>query len=152
VARLPARGNVGLPYLAPAIGRLLEEYPWTRDGVSRTERRLLELADGHGIALSKAFPRMHDREKVYYVTDASLAALAETLSHVVPSLLTLDLSTVEEGRALQGRVTLTDAGRSVLSGECDRVTTCGIDKWLGGVHLQSGITLWRWDDTRQRIV
>ena len=141
-----------LPYLAPAIDRLLQEYPWTRDGVSRTERRLLELADGDGIALSNAFPRMHGGEKVYYVTDASLAALAETLSHTMPSLLTLDLSTVEEGRVLQGRVMLTDAGRSVLSGELDRVTTCGIDRWLGGVHLQNGARLWRWDDTRQRIV
>jgi hypothetical protein len=94
---------------------------------------------------------MHDGEKVYYVTDASLAALAETLSHVVPSLLTLDRSTVEEGR-VQGRVTLTDAGRSVLSGEFDRVTTCGIDKWLGGVNLQSGGRLWRWDDTRQCVI
>jgi RNA polymerase sigma factor (sigma-70 family) len=141
-----------LPYLAPAIGRLLQEYPWTRDGVSRTERRLLELADGDGIALSKAFPRMHGGERVYYVTDASLAGLAETLSRTMPSLLTLDRSTVEGGRALQGRVTLTDAGRSVLSGELDRVTTCGIDKWLGGVHLQNGARLWRWDDTRQRIV
>lgn len=95
---------------------------------------------------------MHDGEKVYYVTDASLAALAETLSHLMPSLLTLDLSTVEEGRVLLGRVTLTDPGRSVLSGELDRVTTCGIDRWLGGVHLQNGARLWRWDDTRQRIV
>jgi hypothetical protein len=141
-----------LPYLAPAIGRFFQEYPWTRDGLSRTERRLLELADGDGIALSKAFPRMHDGEKVYYVTDASLAALAETLSHLMPSLLTLNLSTVEEGRVLRGRVTLTDPGRSVLSGELDRVTTCGIDRWLGGVHLQNGARLWRWDDTRQRIV
>jgi RNA polymerase sigma factor (sigma-70 family) len=141
-----------LPYLAPAIGRLLQEYPWTRDGLSRTERRLLELADGDGIALSKAFARMHGGEKVYYVTDASLAALAATLSHAMPSLLTLDRSTVDESRTLQGRVTLTDAGRSVLSGELDRVTTCGIDKWLGGVHLHNGARLWRWDDTRQRIV
>jgi hypothetical protein len=147
------RGDTSaLPYLAPAIGRLLQEYPWTRDGVSRTERRLLELADGDGVALSEAFPRMHHGETAYYVTDAALAGLAESLSRTVPSLLALDLSTVADGRVLQGRVTLTDAGRSVLSGELDRVTTCGIDKWLGGVHLKNGARLWRWDDTRQRIV
>jgi hypothetical protein len=140
-----------LPYLAPALARFLQEYPWTRDGLSRTERRLLELADGDGITLSKAFPRMHDGEKVYYVTDLSMAALAESLSRAVPSLLTLDLSSVEEGRVLQGRVALTDAGRLVLSGELDRVTSCGIDRWLGGVHLQSGVMIWRWDDARQRV-
>jgi hypothetical protein len=74
------------------------------------------------------------------------------LSQVVPSLLTLDLSTVEDGRVLRRRVTLTDPGRSVLSGELDRVTTCGIDKWLGGVHLHNGVRLWRWEETLRRIV
>ena len=33
-----------LPYLATALTRFLQEYPWTSDGLSRTERRLLELA------------------------------------------------------------------------------------------------------------
>ena len=37
-----------------------------------------------------------------------------------------------------GVVTLTDAGRSVLAGRLDRVVACGIERWLGGVHLQSG--------------
>ena len=55
-----------LPYLAPAITRFFQEYPWTTDGLSRTERRLLELANGDGIALWTAFPRMHDGEEVYF--------------------------------------------------------------------------------------
>jgi RNA polymerase sigma factor (sigma-70 family) len=140
-----------LPYLAAAISRFLQEYPWTRDGLSRTERRLLQLA-GDGIALAKVFPQMHDGEQVYYVTDASLASLAEALSRTTPPLLTLDTSIVEDRHALRGRVALTDTGRSVLSGRLDRVTTCGIDRWLGGVHLQSGVRPWRWDDARQEIV
>ena len=139
-----------LPYLAPALGCFLEEYPWTRDGLSWTERRLLALADG--IALWQAFPRMHEGEEAYYVTDASLAALAETLAHAVPPLLTLDLAPVDEGHVLKGHVSVTDVGRSVLSGELDRVTTCGINKWLGGVHLYGGGRVWRWDDTRQCVV
>src|SRR6185369_11662679 len=57
-----------LPYLAAAVTRFLQEYPGTADGLSRTERRLLELAKGDGIALSSAFPRMHDGETVYYIT------------------------------------------------------------------------------------
>jgi hypothetical protein len=77
--------------------------------------------------------------------------VAETLASTVPPLLTLDLSSVEERGALKGHVTVTDAGRSVLAGEVDRVTACGIDKWLGGVHLQSRGTFWRWDDIRQRV-
>lgn len=122
--------TTALPYLASALGRFLQEYPCTRDGLSRTERRLLELADGHGITLSKAFPRMHDGEKVYYVTDASLAELATMLARAVPPLLTLDLSSPGDDNPLTGIVALTDAGRSVLSGELDRIATCGVDRWL----------------------
>ena len=141
-----------MPYLAPAVSRFLEEYPWTREGLSRTERRLLDLAGGDGVPLQRAFPRMHDGERAYYITDGSLASVAETLSRTTPPLLTLDPPAADDGRLLQGRVTLTDAGRSVLSGELDRITTCGIDKWLGGVHLQSAGRVWRWDPTRQRII
>ena len=88
---------------------------------------------------------------MYYVTDASLAGLAETLSGTSPPLLTLDPSRAAEGHGLRGLVALTDTGRSVLAGQLDRVAMCGIDRWLGGVHLQSGGPLWRWDNTRQRI-
>jgi hypothetical protein len=141
-----------LPYLAPAITRFLQEYPWTTDGLSRTERRLLELANGDGIALSRAFPRMHEGERVYYVTDGSLAALAESLSCTSPPLVTLDLSYPADGHVLRGLVALTDTGRSVSAGRLDRVAICGLDRWLGGVHLQSAGQLWRWDDRQQRVI
>lgn len=140
-----------LPYLAPAVTRFLQEYPWTVDGLSRTERRLLELASGDGIALSAAFRLMHDGEAVYYVTDTSLAGLAEELSRTSPPLLTLALESVGNDEGLRGTVMLTDTGRAVLARQLDRVATCGIDRWLGGVHLQSGGTFWRWDDTRQSV-
>jgi hypothetical protein len=140
-----------LPHLAPAIGRFLEEYPWTSDGLSRTERRLLKVASGGGIPLRRVFPQMHEGEKVYYATDGSLAGMAETLARTSPPLLALDLSAGDEGAVLRGTVTLTDAGRLVLSGRLDRVAACGIDRWLGGVHLQTGGRVWRWDDARQGI-
>jgi hypothetical protein len=58
---------------------------------------------------------------------------------------------VAQGGVLQGSVTLTDTGRGVLDGHRDRIATCGIDRWLGGVHLKSDADVWRWDDRRQRI-
>ena len=134
------------------MSRFLQEYPRTRDGVSRTERRLLELADGGEIGLSQAFPRMHEGEDAYYMTDGSLAAMAETLSTTSPPLLTFDVSGTAEGHVLRGTVSLTDTGRSVLAGQLNRVTTCGIDRWLGGVHLQGRNALWRWDDPGRRVI
>jgi hypothetical protein len=146
------RGDTSpLPHLAAAITRFLQEYPWTTDGLSRTERRLLQLADGDGVALWKAFPRMYEAERVYHVTGESLAALAEGLSRTSPPLLTVDHSGTLEDHDLRSIVTLTDTGRSVLSGRQDRVAACGIDRWLGGVHLRSIGRIWRWDNAVQRI-
>jgi len=132
-----------LPYLAPAITRFLQEYPWTADGLSRTERRLLRLAES-GIELGAAFPRMHDDEDAYYVTDLSLADLAQALSRTSPPLVTF-APRGGSREPLQGSVTLTDFGRAVLAGERDRVEACGIDRWLGGVHLRGHAGVWRWD-------
>jgi hypothetical protein len=140
-----------LPFLAPALERFLQEYPWTRDGLSRTERRLLELAVGSEIELRRAFPRMHDGERAYYVTDRSLAAMAESLSHSTPPLLTFEVPADEKSAGLRGTISLTDDGRSILAGQRDRITSCGIDRWLGGVRLQNGRRIWRWDENRQRI-
>ena len=140
-----------LPYLAPAVTRFLQEYPWTSDGLSRTERRLLRLADG-GIDIAAAFPRMHEDEDAYYVTDLSLVDLAEALSRTSPPLVALASGGGSGRESLQGSVTLTELGRAVLAGERDRVETCGIDRWLGGVHLHGDADPWRWDDERQRIV
>lgn len=141
-----------LPYLAAAFTRFLQEYPWTSDGLSRTERRLLELASSDGITLWKAFPRMAEGEQVYYPTDATLAGMAEALSRTSPPLLTLDTSETREGTPLRGSIALTDVGRSVLAGHADRVALCGINRWLGGVHLNGRDRIWRWDDAGQRVV
>ena len=78
-----------LPFLSAALRRFLEEYPWTRDGLSRSERRLLELADPGPTDLIAAFPRMSEGEKAYFITDGSIRSLVETLSRTTPALLTL---------------------------------------------------------------
>jgi hypothetical protein len=152
VDRLRREDTAPLPFLAAALTRFLQEYPWTIDGLSRTERRLLDLASHGGITLWDAFPMMAAGEPAYYPTDTTLAATSEALSRTSPPLLTLDMSVMREGCPLRGSVALTDAGRAVLAGELDRVAACGIDRWLGGVHLDGHRDVWRWDDANQRVV
>jgi RNA polymerase sigma factor (sigma-70 family) len=145
--------TASLPYLAAALRRFLQEYPWTTDGLSRTERRLLTLAgDPGGIDLRAAFPRMHEGEDVYYVTDGSLMELADVLSRSQPALLAFTPGEQSQRPVVHGAVALTATGRSILAGERDRIATCGLDRWLGGVHVQAGAEMWRWDEERQRIV
>jgi len=143
--------TAALPYLAAALARFLQEYPWTGDGLSRSERRFLELAEAGNVDLAAAFPRMHDGEDAYYITDCSIADLAQALSHASPPLLTFAPGRSADREMLQGSVSLTDMGRDVLAGRRDRIATCGIDRWLGGVHLVGDVDMWRWDDRRQSM-
>ncbi len=143
--------TAALPYLASAATRFLQEYPWTRDGLSRSERRLLEIAAAGRVELAAAFARMHDGEDAFHITDSSLASLVNELSGTSPPLVSHARGQLPAGQTLEGSVRTTDAGRAVLAGRQDRVTTCGIDRWLGGVHLHGHAEPWRWDDQRQRI-
>ena len=146
---LRAQNTDALPYLAAAIERFLEEYPWTRDGLSRSERRLLTLAREGPLDLVAVLPRMHDDEGAYYMTDSSLVELARELAGTSPPLLEWAGSTVTA--ALDGSIRTSEAGERVLIGEDDRVRTYGLNRWFGGVHLAPGTDRWRWDDTRKRI-
>ena len=142
--------TTALPFLSAAIRRFLEEYPSAADGLSRTERRLLELAGEGPVALESVFRRMHDGENAYYVTDSSLADLAFALSGTSTPLIACE---AVEGTfpTLDATIALEETGREVLAGRRDRIDTCGIDRWLGGVHLQAGATDWRWDERRSAI-
>jgi hypothetical protein len=144
-----------LPYLAAALERHLEEFPSTVDGLSRTEHRLLELAAPAPITLRAAFPRMHDEETAYYVTDTTLLDAALELSSPFVPLLTLKdrgASGHAARAGLTGTIELTDLGRAVLAGREDRIACCGIDRWLGGVHLSGTGPHWRWDRAHERVV
>jgi hypothetical protein len=47
---------------------------------------------------------------------------------------------------------LTAAGRAVLAGEADAVRLRGINRWIGGVHLEGPEAAWRWDRESLRLV
>lgn len=144
------RGDTSdLPFLGAAITRFLEDYPWTRDGLSRTERRLLSLASHGPIALSAAFPRMTGDGDAYHVTDRALIDLADGLAGASPALVTLSASA--SPGPLDRHVALTDAGRDVLAGRANRIALCGMDRWYGGVHVAGRARVWRWDDRAQRV-
>ena len=134
---LRQRPTAALPFLSRAITRLLQELPWTGDGLSRTERRLLEVAAAGPTVPSRVLSRMHEGEEAYYVTDTGVEDLAVEMSRTAPPLLHADGS-------------LAEAGGTVLAGRADRVALCGIDRWLGGTHVRTG-NVWRWDDERRQV-
>jgi hypothetical protein len=95
---------------------------------------------------------MHEDETAFYIADSSLWQVAKELESARPSLITVAATSSAPGRLPAGTITLTDTGRSVLSGHVDRVEQCGIDRWLGGVHLVSSEPMWRWDEAHRRVL
>jgi hypothetical protein len=143
--RLRESDTSAMPYLASALTGFLREFPWTTDGLSRSERRLLQLTAAGGLTLTSALPRMDDGQRAYYVSDESLNDLADGLAGAAPAMLT-----ASDGEGLRRTVAITDTGREMLAGRLDRVAVCGLDRWFGGTHLQAG-NMWRWDEESQRI-
>jgi hypothetical protein len=134
-----------LPFLAAALGRHLEDYPWTRDGLSRSERRLMTLAQEGPIDIWTSFPQMHDDETAFYITDQSFWEIVKALESATAPLVAVDVTSEVPDRLPKGTIALTDTGRAVLEGRVDRVERCGFDRWLGGVHLTSSASIWRWN-------
>jgi hypothetical protein len=141
-----------LPFLAAALQRHLEELPSTSNGLSRTERRLMELAGQGPIEVWDAFAHMHDLETVFFIADSSFWHVVQDLAAASPALITLNLTAHPRARLPRGMIVLTDAGREVLTSVSDRVRRCGLQRWLGGVHLEGGAAMWRWDAAAGRIV
>jgi hypothetical protein len=141
-----------LPYLSAALDRHLEEFPSTGDGLSRSERRLLELAAPAPIALRAAFPRMHDEETAFYVADSSFLRVVRELSALAAPLIAIRNGSGDSRSPLAGTIELTPSGRDVLAGRADRVKEGGIERWLGGVHLTGPGPHWRWDRAHERLV
>ncbi len=149
-----AGSAVHLPHLASALRRLLEELPWTRDGLSRTERALLTpLLDGAQDAVS-LFLAAQAAEEARFMGDVQAwSRLAELAGGDVPLLRgvreTADpvaaFNRREEGELRGLAVMLTPEGERVLAGEADRIALRGIDRWVGGVHLHGHEVPWRWD-------
>jgi transposase len=141
-----------LPFLARALARHLEEFPSETDGLSRSERRMLQQAIDGPAQLHAAFPRMHEGETAHYIADSWFFDRVTELSSASPALISLTVTSNGAHALPAGTIALTAAGRDVLSGKADRVKLCGIDRWLGGVHMQGHGRAWRWSAGAARLI
>jgi hypothetical protein len=132
-----------LPFMRAALMRHLEEFPAVGNGLSRTERQALETLVVGSWPFHELFHAAHhDREDPIFLGDVIFLALLKALATGDEPFVRMD----------NEKVWLTDAGRHALSGTRDRIQTLGIDRWLGGVHLQGRSVPYRWDPQARRIV
>ena len=132
-----------LPFLAAALQRFLEEYPWTSDGLSRTERQILQAAAAGRRKKTEVYQGSCKQEDVPW-GDGSIYLRMEWLaSGPNPALVKLQ----------QDEYAITDAGQQLLEHKADWIALQGgIDRWLGGVHLTGKQPQWRWDAEKTTLV
>ena len=134
-----------LRFLPEAFDRLSREYPSTRDGLSLTERRLLAAVAGGAVTAGEAFVRGAAREMRPFLGDTWAYAAIERLARADTPLLQ---AAQPVGRT--AAVALTDTGRAVLAGEADHVELNGVDRWIGGVHIE-GREVPRFDEGTEAV-
>jgi hypothetical protein len=126
-----AAGTPPLPAIGQAAARLLEELPWTRTGLTRTERQLLEPLANGARTREEAFQAAIAAEERPFLGDLTAWAVLDRLTPLL------------DGRTANAR------GRAVLAGE-ERWTPHA-ERWLGGTRIPPGPPPWEWDPDTGRV-
>jgi len=119
--------DAALAHLPLALARLLEELPWTTDGLSRVERAALEAIAAGATDRRDVFAAVAAREERPFLGDTWLFARLDALA------------------PLLDRDGVSAFGADVLAGRADWLSDGAADRWLGGVRVRSPGPSWRWD-------
>lgn len=138
-----------LPHLAPALERHLQQLPSTSNGLSRTERQSLTAIAAGAQLLRDAFEADQAQEEARFMGDFAFLHHLSALTRGAGPLIRTEHAGL---LSLETRVALTVDGERVLACAADRVALCGIDRWLGGVHLIGHGPVWRWDVDRKTVM
>ncbi len=141
-----------LPFLEGAIRRSLQEYPGEHDGLSRTQRQMLQCLSRETMSPGKLFSQCQLLEERIFMGDLSFFDLLRPLIDNQPSAIGL----LPEGLALdpanrEQALWIKETGRALLMGQQSWWHLCPLDQWHGGVHLNQH-SLWLWSESSGELV
>lgn len=152
LSALAARGTAGIPQLGRAVRRHCQELPWVRDGLSLTQRLILDLlSEGPRRAAALYHALMLDREPLPWMTDLIFHTILEELRQGSEPVLT-GLFDGKDRRWPRETLTITPLGRAVLAGGTDRLSLSPPPRWVGGVLIPGHAPCWRWDEDRSTVL
>jgi hypothetical protein len=134
--------TTALPFLKAALIRHLEQFPSLENGLSRTESQILDAVKIGSYTPEDIFLASQRHEESPFMGDSTVWYYVDRLAGGRAPLLF----------ETKNGYDLTKHGRNVLMGRADYVRGSGIDRWLGGVHLQGNESEWRWDARIKRLV
>jgi len=117
-----------LPFLSAALRRLLQEYPWLDDGLSRLEREVVDALEFGPLGFQEIFRAIQEREDPIFLGDTVVQWHLERMAR--------------EGLVQRH-------GEQWLF--LNLVKTRFEPRWIGGVRLEEG-SPWRWNPRSARLV
>ena len=142
-----------IPSLRGALVRLLQEYPGRQNGLSRLENELLREVHRRGrtkAGVAVGFVLVRE-----YVGDTLLFDMLRNFVRAPHPLLRFAepfAGKFDSNHFNAAILALTEVGSRVLAGRADHVALNGVDRWIGGVHLQGRRFRWRWDPKAGGVV
>jgi len=144
-----------------ALHRHCQEFPWTSDGLGRTDRQLLSLVSNGVTHAPRIFMDNMQYETCLYIGDWRTYSQIATLCESDQALLACakgtrflypPCSSVSAADFAAQELCITDFGQAVLEGKSTAIDTLKRDSWLGGVHLNSEGGLWLWNDEVREFI
>jgi hypothetical protein len=146
LAAMAAHGLPDLPYLAGAVRRHCQELPWISDGLSLTERLILQLLAEQPRTVGAIYrDLMLEREPLPWLGDLMMLFVIENMKAVSSPAFTGAFES-QDWHWPKERLTITPLGLAILAGEVDWLSLNPPQRWLGGVSIAAGSPVWRWDD------
>ncbi|MEP2978847.1 MAG: DUF1835 domain-containing protein [Lentilitoribacter sp.] len=155
--------NTDMPFTAPAIRRLVMEYPDSRTGLPTSIFNAFTLLLNGPASIGKLFEHMQNCELAKFMGDLSFAKYIDELGTCLQPLIAGENVIYSTSRAsgrqnleqiqnyFKQKIHLTDFGRKVMEREANHVSTNGISRWICGVHLTPE-NLYFYDMKRAKIV
>ncbi|MDQ0504550.1 hypothetical protein [Xanthobacter agilis] len=169
LAAFAMRQHEALPFLAPALRRLLAELPAPRSGLSLTEQRILEhLADGPR-KVAHVFAAVHSMDEAQFLADLPFFLRLDGLAFAhEPLIAGLPFQTNEcsalafspgDGSPAErtyrayaaAEIRLTKAGVAALKGHFDHACENTVERAMGGFQVMPG-AMWRYDRARGELM
>jgi hypothetical protein len=140
-----------LPFLKAALRRQLQELPWTKDGLSLTERNaLMALAKGPRSAGEIFADAQMKRDPLPFMGDLFFWSVLRDLIEAPHSPIAVSAGT--RRAAWHKRVLrLTPSGKALLAGKLDWQATGPLERWVGGIAVGHGAPVWRWNPRTARV-
>ena len=152
---LATMGRAGMgdfPQLAGAVRRHCQELPWTGDGLSLTERLILQLLAERPRTIGDAYRAlMMEREPLPWLADLMFRFIVKNMKAVSQPVLASGFDSKDRDWPKE-LLTITPAGRAVLAGEIDWLSLRPPARWLGGVCIPEAASCWRWDEPTASVV